>query len=191
MHLYTIGTLAKKFNLSRSTLLYYDSIGLLKPTKREGANYRKYSEQDIRRLEQICTYRKAALPLKDIKKILDSPESENVELLEKHLDSLNDQIQTLRDQQYLIVQLLKDDQLLDRIRVIRKDTWVSLLYSVGFNEVTSERWHSEFEKLSPDEHRDFLKAMGIPENKIHEIRNSLEHHKFKEKEDENEDLDKP
>ena len=53
--MYTIGKLAKKFDLSRSTLLYYDSIGLLKPSSRTESEYRQYSEDDAARLEQICT----------------------------------------------------------------------------------------------------------------------------------------
>ena len=72
--MYTIGRLAKKFKLSRSTLLYYDSIGLLKPSSRSQGEYRLYSEQDAKRLELICTYRQAGLALKDIGRVLDSPE---------------------------------------------------------------------------------------------------------------------
>ena len=36
----TISQAAKKFKLSRSTLLYYDRIGLLRPTERTAAGYR-------------------------------------------------------------------------------------------------------------------------------------------------------
>jgi DNA-binding transcriptional MerR regulator len=53
---YTIGRIARIFGLSRSTLLYYDSIGLLTPTGRSDAGYRLYSEDDRKRLERINDY---------------------------------------------------------------------------------------------------------------------------------------
>jgi len=68
----TIGRLASKFNLSRSTLRYYDSIGVLSPIKRGKGNYRIYSEDDCNRLEQIASYRQTGLSLQRIKEILDN-----------------------------------------------------------------------------------------------------------------------
>jgi hypothetical protein len=43
----TIGRLAERFGLSRSTLLYYDSIELLSPSARSDANYRLYSLESL------------------------------------------------------------------------------------------------------------------------------------------------
>jgi len=52
--MYTVGSLARSFGLSRSTLLYYDSIGLCKPSGRSAANYRTYTENDRARC-RCCT----------------------------------------------------------------------------------------------------------------------------------------
>ena len=90
--MYTIGKLASRFNLSRSTLLYYDSIGLLQPSSRTESEYRQYSEDDFRRLEQICRYRRTGLSLTEIKRVLDSPETDLTQVLEKRLDELNEEI---------------------------------------------------------------------------------------------------
>jgi DNA-binding transcriptional MerR regulator len=68
----TVGRIASKFNLSRSTLRYYDSIGVLSPIKRGKGNYRMYSEEDCKRLEQISNYRQTGLSLQEIKEILDN-----------------------------------------------------------------------------------------------------------------------
>ena len=84
--MYTIGKLGRKFDLSRTTLLYYDSIGLLKPCSRTESRYRQYSDDDAKRLEQICRYRQAGLSLDEIKRVLDSPESNLAQVLEKRLD---------------------------------------------------------------------------------------------------------
>ncbi|MCP3961623.1 MAG: MerR family transcriptional regulator, partial [bacterium] len=62
----TISQVAARFGLSRSTLLYYDSIGLLSPSLRSRANYRLYSPADVERMELIDLYRQAGLALKDV-----------------------------------------------------------------------------------------------------------------------------
>ena len=40
--MHTAGKLARRYALSRSTLLYYHRIGLLVPSGRSAANYRVY-----------------------------------------------------------------------------------------------------------------------------------------------------
>jgi DNA-binding transcriptional MerR regulator len=167
---YTIGRLARKFGLSRSTLLYYDSTGLLKPSSRTEGAYRQYSEADAKRLEQICTYRRAGLTLKEISAVLDSPEHTLAQTLEKRLDELNGEIQRLRHQQRFILGLLKNRTLFDRIGVMNVDTWTSLLSSCGFTEKDMVRWHVEFERLAPEKHRQFLEFLCIPDSQIETIR---------------------
>ena len=168
--MYTIGKLAKKFRLSRSTLLYYDSIGLLQPSSRAQNDYRIYSEEDAGRLEQICVYRRAGLPLVDIRRILESAENSLITALEGRLDDLNRDIQRLREQQYFILGLLKKEHLFDRSNVMNKKTWVSLLAASGFSEEDMRHWHIEFERLSPEKHLRFLKFLCIPEEEIRTIR---------------------
>ena len=87
--MYTIGKLAGKFDLSRSTLLYYDSIGLLKASSRTESKYRQYSEDDARRLEQVCKYRLAGLELSEIKRVRDSPDNNLTQALEKRLETFD------------------------------------------------------------------------------------------------------
>ena len=67
----TVTKLARRCGLSRSTLLYYESIGLLRPAQRSVGNYRCYGEQDAERLRQICFYRDAGLKLEDVRAVLD------------------------------------------------------------------------------------------------------------------------
>lgn len=169
--MYTIGQLAKEFGLSRSTLLYYDSIGLFSPTGRSDSNYRMYTEGDQDRLEQICTFRRTGLPLSEIGKILKKRRKRSVlPILEKRLDALNKEIRALRSQQHFIVQLLKNDRAVSRIRVMDKESWIKLLQASGLDEEARNRWHSEFERLAPDAHRDFLESLGIPAREVALIR---------------------
>src|SRR6185369_4451961 len=49
MKTYSISKLARTCDLSRSTLLYYDRLGLLKPSGRTASGYRYYTDADQRR----------------------------------------------------------------------------------------------------------------------------------------------
>ena len=46
----TVTRLARSCNLARSTVLYYESIGLLTRPRRSAGNYRVYAEKDLDRL---------------------------------------------------------------------------------------------------------------------------------------------
>ena len=74
--MYTIRELCKRSGLSRTALLYYESIGLLTAEARSESNYRLYSDDSAERLEKICTYRDAGVPLAEIVQILSHENSE-------------------------------------------------------------------------------------------------------------------
>jgi len=165
--MYTVGKLSKMFGLSRTTLLYYDEIGLLVPDERSESNYRLYSEEGCNRLRTICRFRDTGLPLSEIREILDSSDPKLVEILENRLVDLNGEIATLRKQQHVIVSLLKNKKLIKKTRFIDRKSWSQLLESAGLDEKARHKWHLEFEKMSPEAHRDFLEQIGftVPEIK--------------------------
>ena len=166
----TIGQLAKQFNLSRSTLLYYDSIGLLTPSSRTETRYRQYSESDRERLEKICLYRRVGVPLEDIRKILDASDQANAKVLENHLKHLSEKIHALRRQQFAIVEMLKSDETLKHAGILDKEGWVRILRSTGLDDDDMNRWHREFEKASPQAHHDFLLSLGMSCDEARRIR---------------------
>jgi len=169
--MHTVGRLARKHGLSRSTLLYYDRIGLLRPSGHAKGEYRQYSKDDDTRLRRICEYRKAGLALKEIKRILDDPAGTGIaDVLEGRLTELNEEMATLRDQQALVAGLLGRTDLLADYAAMDKATWVSLLRAAGFSEDDMQRWHSQFEHSAPDKHAEFLRRLSIPENEISAIR---------------------
>jgi len=167
----TIGKLSRKFNLSRSTLLYYDRIGLLKPSGRTASNYRVYTPNDVRRLEKICLFRQAGLDLKAIADMLKASEGSVAKILEQQVEVLNRKIQSLHRQQHLIVGLLKELKREDTpVKVMDKQSWVCLLRSAGMDEKAMGDWHQAFEQLSPDAHQRFLESLGIPADEVSAIR---------------------
>jgi DNA-binding transcriptional MerR regulator len=167
--MYTIGQLAKRFSLSRSTLIYYDKKGLLKPSGRSIANYRAYSDHDIETLERIILFRNAGIPLSTIAEIIDKDADEIEFALERRLTCINAEIQKLRGQQKVIADIIKTHGAICT-RIITKDTWVAMLKSAGLDEAEMKHWHIEFEMTSPEAHQDFLESIGIEESEIESIR---------------------
>ncbi|MDJ0720617.1 MAG: MerR family transcriptional regulator [Desulfobacterales bacterium] len=169
--MYTISRLARQFDLSRSTLLYYDRIGLLRPSGRSRSNYRLYTEDDRRKLARICTYRQTGMALQDIAAILSSDiEGTAARLLESQLEALDAQIARLRLQQRRTLRLLGSGQLARRVEGLDRDQWVTLLRASGMSEEDMMQWHIQFEHLYPDDHHAFLAALGIPAGEIEAIR---------------------
>ena len=167
--MFTIGELSKKFGLSRSTLLYYDSIGLLSPSGRTGSNYRLYSDADFQKMERIQLFRSAGLSLRSIGTLLDKQDGQLDDALEQRLDEINQEIQGLRRQQKVILKILELKDV-KTSRVIDKQTWVSLLRAAGLDETGMRNWHIEFVKTSPQGHQDFLESIGIDAKEIAVIR---------------------
>ena len=168
--MYTIGQLVKKFNLSRSTLLYYDKIGLLKPSGRSKANYRLYTQDGVERMTQISIYKEAGLSLGSITEILCSPGSHLFKVLEQRLESLNSEMSRIRQQQHLILQLLEKDSLLRSAKIMNQAQWVNILKASGMDENAMHQWHIEFERALPEAHSDFLESLGIDAENIKKIK---------------------
>jgi MerR family transcriptional regulator, thiopeptide resistance regulator len=166
----TVSLLARHCGLSRSAVLYYESIGLLKPVARSGGNYRRYAEKDLARLRQICAYRDAGLKLEDIRSILDRPESDAASVLKRRLVELNGEIEALRGHQRAILKLLQIKNSIWRNKVITKDKWVEIMRAAGFSEADMRRWHVEFERAAPQDHQEFLEYLHIPADEIGVIR---------------------
>ena len=171
----SISAVGKKFDLSRSTLLYYDRLKLVRPTYRTSAGYRLYSAEDEARLQQICRYRETGLSLAAIRRLLDeeSPSPSRVSAaLHQRLTELNHEIASLRRQQQVVLNLLpRRGQ--DRLaRAMTKEKWIALLRSLGLNDAEMMQWHAAFERQSPPAHQDFLESLGLPEAEIRRIRAS-------------------
>src|SRR5262245_40644093 len=103
----TVTRLARACKLSRSTVLYYESIGLLKRPVRSSGNYRVYSEKDHDRLRQICIYREAGLTLADIRSLLETRGNDASAVLHRRFVEIGAGIERLREHQRAIARLLR------------------------------------------------------------------------------------
>ncbi len=166
----SISQLARRCGLSRSTLLYYESIGLLKPAQRTASRYRAYGEKDARRLEQICVYRDAGLKLDDIRTILDRPDNDASSVLKRRLLELNSEMERLRGHQRAILRLLQVKNSVWRTQMVTKEKLVSVMKASGLTETDMQKFHAEFERSAPEEHQEFLEFLKISPEEIRSIR---------------------
>ncbi|MEQ8222119.1 MAG: MerR family transcriptional regulator [Candidatus Eremiobacterota bacterium] len=166
--MYTVGKLAKKFGLSRSTLLYYDSIGIFSPSLRGGSNYRLYSEEDCKKLERICKYREAGISIQKIKDIISCETNEINIYLEERFNEINNEIALLRRQQHYIMTFLEKRELSSGIVDILSVR--ELMKMAGISDETKWRFHHAFETQYPERHQAFLELLGLDRHTVEEIR---------------------
>ena len=84
----TVHEVSKLSGVSIRTLQYYDSIGLLKPSDYTESGYRLYDDAALERLQMILLFRELEFPLKDIGKIIDSPQFDKRKALEQQIELL-------------------------------------------------------------------------------------------------------
>lgn len=164
----TVSALARRHGLSRSTLLHYHRLNLLKPSGRSAAGYRVYGAEAGARLARIVELREAGLSLGNIRRVLDSG-TPLAEVLEEQIGLLNKQVAALRSQQRVVLSLLELSAR-GRRRALTKESWTAMFRAIGMTDADMRQWHSHFEKTMPDAHMDFLHSLGLGEAEIRRIR---------------------
>ncbi len=164
--MYTIGDLVKRFKIARSTILYYDKLGLLMPSVRGANNYRLYTEEEAEALERIIMYRDLGIPLSRIKEIVETQDSPISEALIARLNKIQRELVQLKQQEELILRVLTQEVLVGKGPSFTKESWSDMLSQLGYKEEQMLEWHRQFEVDSPPEHNRFLKTLGMSEDEI-------------------------
>ncbi|QNE22425.1 MerR family transcriptional regulator [Kribbella qitaiheensis] len=92
---YSIGELARRTGLTVKAIRFYSDRGLVPPTDRTAAGYRRYDLAAVARLDLIRTLRELGLDLATIRRILDR-ETALSDVAAAHAEALTVQIRTLR-----------------------------------------------------------------------------------------------
>jgi MerR family transcriptional regulator, thiopeptide resistance regulator len=92
---YIVGQVAAFARVTVRTLHHYDEIGLLVPGDRSAAGYRRYSGNDLARLQRILFYRALGFGLDEITKILDDPDAEPIDHLRRQHALLTERAERL------------------------------------------------------------------------------------------------
>ena len=168
--MFRISQLAEQFGLSRSTLLYYDRIGLLSPSARSEAGYRQYSLADRVRLESICSLRRAGVDIEGIRAILVTAGDDSTAVLRRRLDEIGGEIEALRTKQRLLAGMLKVQGAGGPGGMVNKEMFIAMLRAAGMDDAAMKKLHQEFERRKPEAHHVFLLSLGISEKEALLIR---------------------
>ncbi|CCO06862.1 MerR family transcriptional regulator [Desulforamulus hydrothermalis] len=100
---YTIGEIAKKVNISPHTLRFYAKEGLLPFVERSESGIRMFKDEDFQWLMIIECLKKAGMPIKDIKTLIDltmegdATIGQRLEIFKKQKEAVEKQIAQLQE----------------------------------------------------------------------------------------------
>lgn len=120
---YKIGEISKIYGIGRDSLMYYEEIGILKPS-RDSNGYRMYSIFDLWRLNLIKELRSLNFPMKKIKDYLDDRSIDSTKkILNEEIDLIDEKILELVKHKANIIQRINSinevkDIVLNEIEVI-------------------------------------------------------------------------
>jgi DNA-binding transcriptional MerR regulator/predicted O-methyltransferase YrrM len=132
--MYRISELALKVGLSRSTLLYYEKLGLIS-SKRQANGYRTYSEHDLQQLKLLQQLQAGGLTLKECQACLDTRIDRS--LLLERLQTLEQEIAQKQQSRDLLAAML--------------------------GKASMRGWHQALESQAPGAHLAWLLKQGFNE----------------------------
>ncbi|MFF0527984.1 MerR family transcriptional regulator [Nocardia amikacinitolerans] len=92
----TVGAVASLVGVTIRTLHHWDSIGLVHPSERTDAGYRRYTAADLARIHRVLVYRELGVPLGDIAALLDAQAADALAALRTQRDQLRERVAHLR-----------------------------------------------------------------------------------------------
>ena len=155
----TVHEVSRLTGVSIRTLQYYDRIGLLHPTEYSDAGYRLYDDAALETLQQILLFRELEFPLKDIRKIIESPDfdrgkalEQQIELLTLKKEHIENLIDLARGIQLLGVRHLKfdafDTKKIDEYAARAKASWGNTPAYKEFEEKSKGRTKEQDREIS-------------------------------------------
>jgi DNA-binding transcriptional MerR regulator len=117
--LYSIGDLARRTGLTVKTVRFYADRGIVPPTDRSPAGYRRYDIDAVARLDLVRTLRDLGLDLATIRKVVDR-EVLLAEVAAAHAEALAVQIRTLRLRRAVLTAVAKRGSSTEEIALMHK-----------------------------------------------------------------------
>lgn len=152
--MYKVTDICKRVGIARSTLLYYERIGLVRPSREERNGYRLYSEQDFNQLILIRQLQKAGLSLQECSRFMAG--EVDAKLLAQRLFSLEQELREMETARDVL------SALYGKVtgRSIDNDDFSQRLHD----------WHLKFDKQSSAAHIQWLQQLGFSEKEALHIR---------------------
>ena len=112
MDRFTIGEVAQHAHVRTETLRYYERMGLVAPPPRNGANYRLYPQETVRRIQCIQRAQALGFSLKEIIELLAlraTPETPCADIRTRAFDkitAIDEKIEALNAMKYALAKLV-------------------------------------------------------------------------------------
>ena len=150
----SVSEAARRAGVSVRTLRWYDEIGLLKPSETTPAGYRFYNDSAMASLQQILFYRELDVPLEQIGRILDAPDNDRTEALQKHRTLLLMKRRRLDDMLRLVDETIGGIAMYDERPKPTQADWESV--KEQYAREAAERWgNTEAFLESREKHKDY------------------------------------
>lgn len=136
---YEVGELSRRTGITVRTLHHYDQIGLLIPSDRSLAGYRRYSREDVARLQRILLYRELGFSLDRIAALL-SGQTVPVAELRRQRELIGDRIARLQAMVRVIDNELEAEQMGISLTPEEKFEVFGPDWSDDYAEEAEQRW---------------------------------------------------
>ncbi|MDT2828576.1 MerR family transcriptional regulator [Enterococcus viikkiensis] len=107
MTTYSIKEVADKFDLTISTIRYYDKKGLLPFVAKNKSGYREFTESDLNLIHTICCLKNTGMPIHDIKEYIECS-MEGSKTIEQRKQLLQSHKEAVLQQQAQLMENLKE-----------------------------------------------------------------------------------
>jgi DNA-binding transcriptional MerR regulator len=98
----SIGQFANLTGVSKSTLMYYDKVGIFRPQERGANNYRMYAPNQLTTINQIRVMSALGMPIKMMRRVVKSRNPEKIsEMIRESLHDIDAQIKWLETSKQL------------------------------------------------------------------------------------------
>ena len=180
----TVKDVCKLTGVSVRTLHYYDEIGLLPPAVTTDAGYRLYDDTSLERLQQILLFRELEFALKDIKKLLDSPDfdrkkalSDQIRLLtlrKEHFEDLISYAEQIREKGKFDMDFkVFDNSKIEHYKAEAKKSWGDTNAYREYEQKTAD-YSEEKQALLANEMMDIFRQFGKYSDHSPEEKEALE-----------------
>lgn len=121
-----INKVAELTGVTVRTLRYYDKIGLLKPASKTEGGHRLYTNEEIKKLQQVQFLKKVGFPLQEIKHMLDFNELD-------WSDSLKSQLSYVINEQENLKKIeLSLREMINGIAIEGEESWIAIQKSCDY-----------------------------------------------------------
>ncbi|MDU7027254.1 MAG: effector binding domain-containing protein [Clostridiales bacterium] len=152
----TISQVSRSLEISTRMLLYYEKVGLISSSRREGYSYRIYDNNAVTRMKQIILLRKLRIPVRQISIILNNTNAvAAIEIFRKNMEELDEEItalSTIRDiLNHFVEELSKSTELPLKNLISQDDTLLATIESLSLISINFKEEQSADKLKKADE----------------------------------------